>query len=317
MIKKFLFKKNQHQLKQSYLKRKVISQGQPNVLIIEPTNYCNLSCRMCPRRLMTRPEGFMTLDLFKKIIDQAPLAEWVWLHFFGEPLFNQEIFAMIDYAKSKKIKLGLSTNATILDQEKFDKILQAEVEIFIINTYQSYQQTKDVALKETEALIQLLKVRRKNQTKIIIQGLDDGGQYFLDIKKQFKGFYQVFPFLKNFHSWANQVDEINDLKKIDKTKINQAAVCFEPWRQLVITWNGTVLLCCNDYNAKMVLGNINFQTLAEIWNGQSIQAIRNSFIKGNYQNDLCRFCQPPDFLAGKNNPFKPYQYELKAYGLLP
>ena len=42
-------------------------------LIIEPTNTCNLRCSFCfVTEGMTRDEGFMDLDLFKKIIDDTP-----------------------------------------------------------------------------------------------------------------------------------------------------------------------------------------------------------------------------------------------------
>ena len=42
-------------------------------LIIEPTNTCNLRCSFCfVTEGMTRDEGFMDVDLFKKIIDDTP-----------------------------------------------------------------------------------------------------------------------------------------------------------------------------------------------------------------------------------------------------
>ena len=44
----------------------------PLILNIEPTNQCNARCYYCPREMMIKEQGisFMSLDTFRKIIDQ-------------------------------------------------------------------------------------------------------------------------------------------------------------------------------------------------------------------------------------------------------
>ena len=43
----------------------------PRGLMIEPSNICNANCVFCPSSDITRSRGFMTFELFKKIIDEA------------------------------------------------------------------------------------------------------------------------------------------------------------------------------------------------------------------------------------------------------
>ena len=52
----------------------------------------------------------MSLAELKKITDQLPDLERVYLHGIGEPLLNKELFEMVKYAKSFKVRVSISTN---------------------------------------------------------------------------------------------------------------------------------------------------------------------------------------------------------------
>ena len=47
--------------------------GRPFMMMVEPTNFCNLKCPLCPSGSgeMTRERGSMGLDDFKELIDDA------------------------------------------------------------------------------------------------------------------------------------------------------------------------------------------------------------------------------------------------------
>ena len=51
----------------SYFHREEVCRGFPDIYNIEPTNYCPLECKMCPRGNMTRKIGNMSIDIFQKI----------------------------------------------------------------------------------------------------------------------------------------------------------------------------------------------------------------------------------------------------------
>ena len=55
-----------------YRNAKINVEHPPLRIWIEPVSYCNLKCTFCPNRLMDQSlHGFMELDLFKIIIEQA------------------------------------------------------------------------------------------------------------------------------------------------------------------------------------------------------------------------------------------------------
>jgi radical SAM protein with 4Fe4S-binding SPASM domain len=324
MINILLKKINRYKLKKSFLKKEIISYGQPNFLIIESTNLCNLSCKMCPRELMKREKGIMDFKLFKKIIDETPMLEFAWLHFFGEPLLNDQLIKMINYAKTKcrKVKLALSTNSQLLNKNNFDQLVTSGLDFLIINLYEQQQQRTNIKLKSESEIEEFIKNRIINNLKLIIQKVDYciNNQEEEDREKfqqKWGKYYNVIPYIKFFHNWANQNDEIIKVKNINKYKINQKNVCIEPWRGFVICWNGDVVLCCNDYNSKIKLGNLRNQKINEIWNSKEMQLIREKFINCNYNNDLCRFCEIHENNFNKKiNALNPYFWEAFAYNMI-
>jgi len=56
----------------SLLLKKSIYWGFPPVVMIEPTNICNLKCPMCPsgNGTLKRAKGYMEFSTFKIIIDE-------------------------------------------------------------------------------------------------------------------------------------------------------------------------------------------------------------------------------------------------------
>jgi len=77
--------------------------------------------------------------------------------------------------------------------------------------------------------------------------------------------------------------------------------CLAPWfGQLVIRDDGRVILCCS---ANYLLGNVNYESLEQIWNGKPMQRIRKAFQKG-YIPKICGYCQGFSFDNYPRNSFR-------------
>ena len=57
------------------------------------------------------------------------------------------------------------------------------------------------------------------------------------------------------------------------------SVCFYPWSALSVLCDGRAVTCCMDYNGVQGVGDLNFQSVMEIWNGPVLSAIRRNFGK--------------------------------------
>lgn len=64
--------------------------------------------------------------------------------------------------------------------------------------------------------------------------------------------------------------------------------CYAPFSSLYFNTNGDVLACCQ--NVRFPLGNVERQTLDEIWRGPRTAAMRKALMKDNFAAG-CQFCQ--------------------------
>ena len=88
----------------------------PSVYQMKVTNACNLRCGFCPtfQPWNRRKTGMMNLSLIDKIDWSA--TKYTELQMGGEPLLHPALPEIIARVKAKGVKVGLSTNATLLDR---------------------------------------------------------------------------------------------------------------------------------------------------------------------------------------------------------
>src|SRR3990167_10431620 len=160
------------QFKRFRFARKIVLQKQisfdfPMRLNIEPTNYCNLSCSMCPREL-NRPFGYMDIKLFRKIIDESVFYGKrliITINKDGEPLLHPELPKMIQYAKEKKAayKINFYTNGILLTETKSLELMKSGLDTIHISI--------DAFTKETYKKIknsQMLEVVEENVKRLVV-----------------------------------------------------------------------------------------------------------------------------------------------------
>ncbi|MEF9426654.1 MAG: radical SAM protein, partial [Candidatus Mariimomonas ferrooxydans] len=108
----------------------------PQSILLEPTNACNLRCRMCPIYgegvKKSREVGFIKREVWTKALDEIgswPVDVNLDIHGAGEPFLHPNFFDIISYAKSmNNIKVGFFCNATLLNQEKARAIIELGVD---------------------------------------------------------------------------------------------------------------------------------------------------------------------------------------------
>jgi MoaA/NifB/PqqE/SkfB family radical SAM enzyme len=120
----------------SYLRKSSVCPGLPITGIIATTYRCNMTCRMCLRKIRNFSGPDMEFSLFKKIIDEwRPYLRYLSLDGLGETIMHPDVFRMIRYAKSKRIRVMLSTNGTLVDAPMADTLIDSGIDLitFSIN----------------------------------------------------------------------------------------------------------------------------------------------------------------------------------------
>lgn len=69
-----------------------------------------------------------------------------------------------------------------------------------------------------------------------------------------------------------------------------AKTCTKPFREMSVTWNGEVRLCCEDWVGDYVCGNVEEATLAEIWRGPAFEAARTFLQNKRRDFGACQNC---------------------------
>ncbi len=67
------------------------------------------------------------------------------------------------------------------------------------------------------------------------------------------------------------------------------SICLYPFNTIVISFNGKVLPCNLDWFEEMVIGNLNQDSLSQIFDGKLAKNFRLSHISGNFQS-VCNHC---------------------------
>ena len=275
----------------------------PSVLMIENTNHCNAQCVMCPRDTLSRKRGFMELGLFEKIIKEVcgvrrkPVTH---LHGFGEPLLDRFLAEKIQLAKTCGIKhTYIVTNASLLFPETSRKIINAGLDKMKISFYG----TDEISYNNT---------MKKLNFEATFQNIKD----FLRIRKEMERknprlILQYLPVETNnantaeFRSlWGRLIDSnagdclnVSSLhnyggrRAYNRLAHEIVSVCYFPWTSMSVLWDGRVVTCCMDSDGVQVLGDLNFQSVREAWNGPELSGVRNNFGKLDYSNyPVCLSC---------------------------
>ncbi len=101
-----------------------------------------------------------------------------------------------------------------------------------------------------------------------------------------------FPIFKfpNSQIKSSHADQFPKSSAIYIIKNRQPNSCFRMWSSCVITWDGNVVPCCFDKDAKYAAGNMNKQNFNQIWRGHFFQDFRRNILHDRKSIDICTNC---------------------------
>ena len=264
----------------------------PDRLYIESTNKCNLKCLMCPtgRGDMKRPKGVMDFNLFRRIIDEmGPHVKVVVLHIWGEPLLDEKIFDKIKYAKKYNVRTELSTNLTLLDNEKTEKIIDSGLDVIYLCldgvTKETYENVRcganfEIVTGNIKHFLEAKNRRNLGTPYVNLQIVDMKATHgeIAAFKKRWAIPEVDSINIKDIDTWSGQIKEIADLK-IEGSKLPEKRFpCPNLWYHMHIYWDGTLVCCDRDFDAAYPLGNVKDGAM-RVWNGEKMRNLRKKHVK--------------------------------------
>lgn len=291
----------------------------PLKLHLEPTSVCNLRCPMCPQAIdaVKGDTGYIDLDLFKKIVDEAKdFVREINLFFRGEPLLHKAMPELLAYGRSAGVRLHVNTNATILRDKQARMLIENGTSKVTISfdgpdkaTYEIMRKGAryEVTLENVRRYLGLVKEYKANGWKVPYTVMQvilpyDAASPGPSIPQHMKDLFAGLPIDEWDpiwpHGWAGVMQE-NGMVQAQPYGSNYHP-CNWLWKSLAIYWDGRVASCCADFSADQLIGDVKQSSLREIWNSPSMVKLRTLQVEGRYKEaSLCSGC---DAVWQKDSP---------------
>jgi len=245
-------------------------------ILLEVTSRCNLNCIQCAHKNIKRPQRDMDFDLYRKIIDDAAInfpKVHIWLAVYGEPLLiGHKIYDMISYAKKYNFVTHMNTNGVLLDDEMCACLAEAgldnitiAVDGFSTEVYENIRRgaKRDKVYENVLRLRDLINKTQPSNKRMHIEvqliEMDENMGEIEEYKKYWR-MQGIAVRIRGRMTWAGNISIGNNINR-DKDRI----ACGYTFSQLCTLNDGTVVSCANDVYVENVLGDLNNQTLSEIW----------------------------------------------------
>lgn len=237
------------------------------------TGLCNRVCVFCPRvdpKVFPNVNEHLTLDLYRKILADLKDIDYtgrVTFSGFGEPLLHPNHLDLIRATKEvlPECWLDIISNGDTVNAGKMTDLFDAGLTTLLISMYDGPEQVETF-----ESMIAEAQLPRESVI------------------------------LRERYLPPEQGYGINLTNRAGMVSVNDAGVsilsapmkhpCYYTHYRMMIDYTGEVLLCPHDWGKKLIVGNLDKQTILELWTGPILTSIRNRLGAGDRAFPPCNKC---------------------------
>jgi len=287
----------------TYINRKTF----PRRILFEMTSECNFRCRMCPQLNLQRPRMHMAGELYRSVVDEidANGIEGMWLYHLGESLLHPEFRENLRHI-STKTNLGIlwmSTNGQYFTEANIRCVLDSNLDYINFSMHAVTEQTYKTVTTQGD----FRTVENNLERFFELKGTGSPRKkpfMHCQMIEQETTRHETDAFIEKYSARADIVS-INMLEYaslpnnefgIQQRDRKPLTSCLRVERNdCFICSNGSVTLCDAAYNGEILLGDINKQSLHEIWNGPERLRILELSAAGKMRDiEFCRSCTDYD-----------------------
>ncbi len=288
----------------------------PRMWSIEPTNVCNLRCPECPSGSgwLTRGRGYMSLVDYARVLDVlTPWCRYLTLYMQGEPTLHPAFAEMVRMAKGKKIYVATSTNGQCVTWRVAHDLVLAGLDKIIVSvdgaTQSSYERYRRGGnLEKAWSAVRLLSMAKRRvgavKPKVEVQmlvfshneheialvrerAMGEGADDFVVKTAQFYAQPQSLVSPPTDARLSRYETDACGALRLKRRLPNR---CWHLLTHAAVTWQGDVVPCVFDKDARYVLGNLLRQDAKSIWRGEVAEEFRRRVWTERREIDICRNC---------------------------
>jgi MoaA/NifB/PqqE/SkfB family radical SAM enzyme len=273
---------------------------------IELTNRCNAKCHFCPRD-QTPHEGLMSPDVFDQSLRRAEeyrtvaadlMNESVGISLcgLGEPLLNRHAAKFVRQVKDAGFDVSLSSNGSVLSEEKGEALLDAGLERILINVGdegEEYESVYKLPFEKTRANVTRFAEMAEGRCEVYIVLVDhhrdpDHIEHMKEYWKQ-HGISRFYTYeimnrggaLFVDHMQFESYPELAEARALVEPRAG-TPLCGAPFAYLFIGYDGQYYLCCSDWKKETPMGSVFDESF------QSVAAKKLAYIHS--RDPVCRTC---------------------------
>jgi radical SAM protein with 4Fe4S-binding SPASM domain len=227
------------------------------------------------------------MELYHKIINEAttiPQVSLLKLCGLGEPLLDRLLDDRVLYAKTHlTIPIQVFTNGILLSPERADRLFAAGLDHIVVslNANTTEQHRRIIGVPEIFETVcrnidHLLSSGYSASIHAVITGdtFTDADADIFRLRWGSRGYVR-----RDTHSGA---------------VANPAACCWRALQSIYVMYDGKVTPCCEDGIGRMLLGDLTYQTIREVYNSDRYVKFREDHSENHAdRHDLCRQCVVP------------------------
>lgn len=260
-------------------------------LEISLTVGCNVSCKYCPQELFINRyleqdkmrTTVLSFDNFKRILENVQEGGSIAFCGMSEPFANRACADMIVYAYQKGYKISLLTTLVGMTMEDYEKIKEIYFESLVLHIPDQEGNSKIRVGEEYISKIESV-ISEKDISYYSCHGsLHPKIEQYIDKNRTIAS---------TLHDRAGNLQQAGAVKSSDKKGdivCSRGGIMYPTGHVPVALPDGTLLLCCQDWSMKYVLGNLLTETWEEINKKEPYQRWRES-LHDDTKEFLCRKC---------------------------
>ncbi len=254
-----------------------------------------------PRGSAVGPRGPMSMELFKRLIDELAGRDdaRIVLGGFGDPLQHPQWAAMVDYARQGGI-LGIAVRTTgvTLDARCVEALVTSRVDVLnvlvdamtagtyrVVHNADSHQQV----LANVEAVCQAIHQHQQPQPLIVCEMAKTRATI-----GEMEQFYDHWvsktgsAFLAGPSHYARQWPDLAVMSMAPPSR----AVCHRLFFRTLVLADGRVTVCDQDFKGSHSIGSLADSSLSSLWTGPAMTAVRRSHLDRRFDGmPLCPACE--------------------------
>jgi MoaA/NifB/PqqE/SkfB family radical SAM enzyme len=253
---------------------------------LEAHSVCNQRCFFCPVSLAPREPFFMPTELYERIVTEiAELKEpieVVAMIQYNEPTVDRRFVDQVSAIKQAGLPPAVLSNGSGLTPEKVDALEGMGGISYIsvnLSTLDRERYTRDRGRNHLDRVLANLEYakdkRIADEMVIVVLGTDavDHAKDYEAIREKFAGSnFKVQDFEANDRAGYLEIGLAAEGRELRVRGCDYMGS--RPIEHIHITATANVVLCCQDYDEKWVMGNLERQSLREILESEAYARAR-------------------------------------------